>query len=35
MGFFKKIFSREKKEKLDTGLQKTKTGVCGTRYRVL
>ncbi len=27
MGFFKKIFSREKKEKLDTGLQKTKTGV--------
>lgn len=28
MGFFKKIFSREeKKEKLDTGLQKTKEGV--------
>ncbi len=27
MGFFKKIFSREKKEKLDTGLEKTKTGV--------
>ena len=27
MGFFKKIFSREKKEKLDEGLEKTKTGV--------
>lgn len=27
MGFFKKIFSREKKEKLDSGLQKTKEGV--------
>lgn len=27
MGFFKKIFSREKKEKLDNGLQKTKEGV--------
>ena len=27
MGFFKKIFSREKKEKLDEGLQKTKEGV--------
>lgn len=27
MGFFKKIFSREKKEKLDSGLEKTKTGV--------
>lgn len=27
MGFFKKIFSKEKKEKLDTGLQKTKEGV--------
>lgn len=26
-GFFKKIFSREKKEKLDEGLQKTKEGV--------
>ena len=27
MGFFKRIFSKEKKEKLDTGLQKTKEGV--------
>lgn len=27
MGFFKKIFSREKKEKLDSGLQTTKEGV--------
>lgn len=27
MGFFGKFFSREKKEKLDTGLQKTKEGV--------
>lgn len=27
MGFFKKLFSKEKKEKLDTGLQKTKEGV--------
>lgn len=27
MGFFKKIFSREKKEKLDAGLQTTKQGV--------
>lgn len=27
MGFFKKLFSREKKEKLDEGLQKTKQGV--------
>lgn len=29
MGLFKKLFSREKKEKLDTGLQKTKQGVWG------
>lgn len=27
MGFFKKLFSREKKEQLDSGLQKTKEGV--------
>lgn len=27
MGFFKNLFSREKKEKLDSGLQKTKEGV--------
>lgn len=27
MGFFKSIFSKEKKEKLDSGLQKTKEGV--------
>ena len=27
MGFFGKLFNREKKEKLDAGLQKTKEGV--------
>ncbi|MDE5653883.1 MAG: signal recognition particle receptor subunit alpha, partial [Muribaculaceae bacterium] len=27
MGFFNKLFSREKKEKLDQGLEKTKQGV--------
>lgn len=27
MGFFKKIFSKEKKEKLDEGLEKTRTGM--------
>ena len=27
MGFFKKLFSKEKKEQLDSGLQKTKEGV--------
>lgn len=27
MGFFNKLFSKEKKEKLDQGLEKTKTGV--------
>lgn len=27
MGFFKKLFSREKKEQLDSGLEKTKQGV--------
>ena len=27
MGFFKKLFSREKKEQLDSGLEKTKEGV--------
>lgn len=27
MGFFKKLFSREKKERLDSGLEKTKQGV--------
>ncbi|MDE6547417.1 MAG: signal recognition particle-docking protein FtsY [Muribaculaceae bacterium] len=27
MGFFKKLFSKEKKEKLDSGLEKTKKGV--------
>ena len=26
MGFFKNIFSKEKKETLDKGLEKTKTG---------
>ena len=29
MGFFNKLFNREKKEKLDAGLQKTKEGVWG------
>lgn len=29
MGFFEKIFSREKKEKLDQGLEKTKTSLLG------
>ena len=29
MGFFNKLFSREKKEKLDSGLQKTKDGIWG------
>ena len=27
MGFFKKFFSKEKKENLDKGLEKTKTGI--------
>ena len=27
MGFFKKLFTREKKEELDQGLEKTKTGI--------
>lgn len=35
MGFFKKIFSKEKKEKLDTGLQKTKEGVWGKIARAV
>lgn len=35
MGFFKKIFSREKKEKLDSGLQKTKEGVWGKITRAI
>ena len=35
MGFFKKIFSREKKEKLDTGLQKTKENVWGKITRAV
>lgn len=35
MGFFKKIFSREKKEKLDTGLQKTKEGMWGKITRAV
>lgn len=29
MGFFKKIFSKEKKEKLDSGLEKTREGMWG------
>ncbi len=35
MGFFKKLFSKEKKEKLDTGLQKTKEGVWGKITRAV
>ena len=35
MGFFGKFFSREKKEKLDTGLQKTKEGVWGKISRAV
>ena len=35
MGFFKKLFSKEKKEKLDTGLQKTKEGVWGKITRAI
>ncbi len=35
MGFFKKLFSREKKEQLDTGLQKTKEGVWGKISRAV
>lgn len=35
MGFFKKIFSREKKEKLDTGLEKTKESVWGKITRAV
>ena len=27
MGFFKKLFSKEKKEKLDAGMEKTRQGV--------
>ena len=29
MGFFGKLFSREKKQQLDSGLQKTKEGMWG------
>lgn len=35
MGFFKKLFSKEKKEKLDTGLQKTKESVWGKITRAV
>ena len=35
MGFFGKLFSREKKEKLDSGLQKTKEGVWGKLTRAI
>lgn len=35
MGFFKNIFSKEKKEKLDSGLQKTKEGVWGKIARAV
>ncbi len=35
MGFLKKLFSREKKEKLDTGLQKTKQGMWEKITRVI
>lgn len=35
MGFFKKIFSKEKKETLDNGLEKTKTGFFSKLSRVV
>lgn len=35
MGFFKKLFSKEKKEKLDSGLQKTKESVWGKITRAV
>lgn len=35
MGFFKKIFSKEKKDKLDLGLQKTKESVWGKITRAV
>ena len=35
MGFFKKLFSKEKKEKLDTGLEKTKESVWGKITRAV
>lgn len=35
MGFLKKLFSKEKKEKLDSGLQKTKDGMWGKIARTI
>lgn len=35
MGFFNKLFKKEKKEKLDAGLQKTKEGVWGKISRAI
>lgn len=35
MGFFNKLFNREKKEKLDAGLQKTREGVWGKISRAI
>ena len=35
MGFFGKLFSKEKKEKLDSGLQKTKEGMWGKLTRAV
>ena len=35
MGFFNKLFNREKKEQLDAGLQKTKEGVWGKITRAI
>lgn len=35
MGFFDKLFNKEKKEKLDAGLQKTKEGVWGKISRAI
>lgn len=35
MGFFKKLFSKEKKEKLDSGLEKTKENVWGKITRAI
>ena len=35
MGFFKKLFSREKKETLDKGLERTKEGVFAKLTRAI
>lgn len=35
MGFFKKLFSKEKKETLDNGLERTKQGFFGKLTRAI